>query len=194
MLDMVASTLIASCFPIDPGTVSVLDATFQIDAGSAVIEEAIDAIEEPSDVDAASTAVFVLPFTTAAIELDAMSVCAFTFAVTPAVAVFVFALTTAAIELDAALTSDWSASEPELKPAPVSVRVPFVHTSAASVPNVVRLRVPFAQTLPGIAVIDDASVVRVEPSDVEAVNTALLVFPFITAASEVVAVTSAVSV
>jgi hypothetical protein len=46
------------------------------------------------------------------------------------IAVFVFAftlavpaLTAAPNELEALVTSDWSASEPELRPAPVSVRV-----------------------------------------------------------------------
>jgi hypothetical protein len=89
---------------------------------------------------------------------------------------FVFALTTAATELDAVETSDAVARDPELRPAPVSVRVPFTHTSAARVPNVVRLRVPFAQTAAGIPVTDAATEAIEDPSEEEAVFSEVFVF------------------
>lgn len=51
-----------------------------------------------------------------------------------------------------------------------------------------RERVPAAHTAVGTFVIEDASTVSVEPSEVDAFNTCVLVFPFMTAASEEVAV------
>jgi hypothetical protein len=66
------------------------------------------------------------------------------------------------------------ASEPALKP--VSVRVTLDHT------------------FPGIAMIEVASVLSEAPSDEDAVVTIEFVFPFTTAASDEVAVASAVSV
>jgi hypothetical protein len=86
------------------------------------------------------------------------------------------------------------ASEPELKPAPVSVRVPAAHISAAMEVPEVRVRVAAAQTLIGIAVIETASEVSDEPSEDDAAVTMLFVFPFTTAASDEVAVARAVSV
>ena len=56
-----------------------------------------------------------------------------------------------------------------MRPAPVSVRVPFVQTSAASVPNPVSVLVPAAQTLVGMFVIEEAIDVSETPSEVEAV-------------------------
>ena len=74
----------------------------------------------------------------------------------------------------------------------MSVLVPLVQTSAASVPKAVSVLVPAAQTFVGIDAIDemmDAIEVprdeRDEPSDVEAVRTVAFVFAFTTAASEV---------
>lgn len=49
-------------------------------------------------------------------------------------------------ELVAVSTSERVASEPDDSPAPVRVRVPFVHTSEARVPKPVSVRVPLAQT------------------------------------------------
>lgn len=83
----------------------------------------------------------------------------------------VFEFTTAATELEAFCTSDKVARDPDDKPAPVRVLVPFVHTSAASVPKPVRVRVPAAQTLAGIEVIEDAIDESERPREVEAVST-----------------------
>jgi hypothetical protein len=201
MLEILASTLVASCFPIEPVVANVEVATFHTDAGSAVIEAAIDVSEAPSDEDAVVTIEFVFPFTTAAIELEAVpsavSVWPFTFAVP--------ALTAAPNELEALVTSDWSASEPDERPAPVSVRVPFTHTSAARVPKVVSERLPDAQTAAGIAVMEDAIDVSDAPSELEAMSVcaftfvvtpavAVLVFPLTTAATEVEALCTSVRV
>jgi hypothetical protein len=79
--------------------------------------------------------------------------------------------------------------------------VPFVQTSAANVPKVVRLRVPEAHTFVGIEVIDEATEaiapLRLEipvPSELEAVSTAPLVFAFMTAASDELASKEVLSV
>ena len=63
----------------------------------------------------------------------ALSVCAFTLVLTPEIAL--------PSDDDAFVTSVCVASDPLLKPAPVSVRVPALHTSATSVPMLVKLRV-----------------------------------------------------
>ena len=76
----------------------------------------------------------------------------------------------------------------------MSVLVPFVHTSAASVPKPVRVREPAAHTLAGIEVIDEAIDESVEPSEVEAVSTVASVFAFMTAASDEDAIPTRVSV
>jgi hypothetical protein len=192
MLEMVASTLMASCFPIEPVVANVEVATFHTDAGSEVIEAAIEVSEAPSELEAVFTMVFVFPLTTAAIELEAVpsavSVWPFTLAVP--------ALTAAPSDDDAVVTSDWSASEPDESPAPVSVRVPFTHTSAARVPKVVSERLPDAQTAAGIAVTEDAIDVSDAPSELEAMSVcaftfvvtpavAVFVFPLTTAATDV---------
>ena len=52
----------------------------------------------------------------------------------------VLAFTSATTDELAFCTSDWTASDPELKPAPVRVRVPLVQTSAASVPKLDKVR------------------------------------------------------
>ena len=65
----------------------------------------------------------------------------------------------------AVVTSDKVASDPEVRPAPVRVRVPFVQTSATKVPKDDRVR-PEA---------DQIAVGRVAKSDDEAVKMALLV-------------------
>ena len=77
--------------------------------------------------------------------------------------VFVFALIFAANELDAFVTSDCTASEPELRDAPVRVRVVAFQTSVARVPNVVRERVPADQTAVATSVVSVPKEVRVRP-------------------------------
>ena len=67
-------------------------------------------------------------------------------------------------------------SEAVMPAAEVSVRVPFVHTSAASEPKVVRDRVADDQTASGI----DAA------NEVEAVNTVAFVFEFIVEMADVI--------
>ena len=80
--------------------------------------------------------------------------------------------TAAARDDEAFVTSLCTASEPELRPAPVRVRVPLVQTeeavSAARVPKPVRVRPAKFQTLNGIEV----------ASDVEAARTTLFVLAF----------------
>ncbi len=105
------------------------------------------------DEEAVAMTAFVLLFT-----LDVMF----------AVADVVFELTEATIDVDAVSRSESVASEPVVRPAPVSVRVPFDHTSDAKVPKVVRVREPADHTLAGIAVIAEAIDPIDEPSDVEA--------------------------
>ncbi len=116
--------------------------------------------------------VFVLALVRATIEDEAVAttelVLLFTSLVMLAVAEFVFELTEAMIDVDAELRSESVASEPDVRPAPVRVRVPFDHTSDAKVPNVVRVRVPADQTLAGIAVIAEAIEPIDEPRDVDA--------------------------
>jgi hypothetical protein len=64
-------------------------------------------------------------------------------------AVLVFALTRATTDDEALFTSDCSAKAPELRVAPVKVRVVLFHTSAINVPNVVKLRALYDQIDPG---------------------------------------------
>ena len=101
------------------------------------------------------------------IELDAISVCALTAVVIPAVAVSVCELTAVVPaliaeprELDALVTSDCRAREPLVRPAPVRVRVAAdqtdVLTSVANVPKVVNERDEYDQTLSGIESIEEA--------------------------------------
>ena len=161
----------------------VVVATFQTAAGSAVIDEVMELSERPSEVEAVSTVAFVFALITAASDEEA--VCTL---------VLVFAFTTAAIELEAVCTSSSVARLPEVSPAPVSVRVPEVQTSAASVPKPVSVREPAAQTFAGIEVMDEAMVESVEPSEVEAVSTVAFVLVFITAARDEEAVCTTVFV
>jgi hypothetical protein len=158
-----ASSVVTRCFPTVPAPVKVEVATFQTAAG-------MSAKFAARDEDAASTVAFVFPFTTAAIEEDAVSVCAFTALVTPAVAVFVFPFTTAATEELALCTSDKVAKEPDESPASVSVLVPVPHTSDASVPNEVSVLVPAAHTLVGIPVTEEAMVVSIVPIEEDAMS------------------------
>ena len=186
------------CFPTEPGVVKVDVATFHILAGSVARVAFADASDAPSEVDAVSTAEFVFAVMFEASEVEAA---------------FVFAFTTAATDDDADCTSERVASDPAVRPAPVSVRVPFVQTSDASVPNDVSVRVPAAQTFVGIEAIDDATeamdaprdvdAVRTvafvfaftkEPREVDAARTIAFVFPFTTDATDDVAVASALSV
>jgi hypothetical protein len=131
----------------------------------------------------------VLALILAASDVDAvrmaLSVLLFTADVIPDVWVLVFEFTVEAILVDAVVTSESVAREPEVRPAPVRVRVADDQTSAASVPKVVSVRLPAAQTFAGILVIDDASC---ETIDDDAVATILLVFALMTAASDEVAV------
>ena len=163
----------------------------------------IDVMSEPIDVEAVRTALFVFALTDEVIPEVTLLVFALTTAATDVVAiasaesVFAFtlavpAVTAAPSDVEAVVTSDCVASEPLERPAPVRVLVPFVHTSAARVPNVVSERVPAAQTFAGIEVMDEAIEVSEKPSDVEAVRTALFVFALTTAASDVEAVVTVV--
>ena len=146
---------------------------------------------EPRDVEAASIVAFVLslipedmPAIPAPNDVEAVSIALFVFELTLAVP----AAICEPIELEAVVMSDCSAREPEVKVPSVRLRVayvqtseavnvlpdvrvlvPFVHTSAANVPNVVKERLVLAQTAVGI----------VARSDVEAVNTVAFVFAFI---------------
>ena len=87
----------------------------------------------------------VFAFTTAASEEDAVAIVAFVFAL---IAVWLAEIAELSDEV-AVWTSESVASEPAERPAPVSVRVAELHTSAASVPKVVSERVPFAHTSAG---------------------------------------------
>jgi hypothetical protein len=75
--------------PTVPAPVSVDVATFQTAAGSAVIEEAIEESDEPSEVDAVRTALFVFALTTAASDVDAVVTVAFTLDVALLMSLFV---------------------------------------------------------------------------------------------------------
>lgn len=117
-----------------------------------------------SEVEAVESALLVLALITAASDdvavVSAESVWPLTPEVIPAVALLVFALmleaseedalatiravllfTTDAMELEALVMSEVMASEPELRFAPVSVRVVLLQISAASVPKLLKLRV-----------------------------------------------------
>jgi hypothetical protein len=106
-------------------------------------------IEVASEEDAARTVAFVLELTAEVIPL----VCA-----------LVFALMTAASEEDAVVTSDCTAREPLERPAPVRVRVPAVHTSAARVPNESSVLPLYDQTLAGNEVMEEATLAMEDPS------------------------------
>ena len=60
----------------------------------------------------------------------------------------------------AVVTSDKVASEPEVRPAPVRVRVPLVQTSATKVPNDERVRPEADQIAVGIVAKSDDDAVR----------------------------------
>ena len=110
-----------------------------------------------------------------------------------------FALITDARDDDAVVTSESVARDPEVRPAPVRVRVVAVQTSAASVPKVERVLAEYAQI--------DAGRDAARDDDAEA-TTALvfaltaevmpevwvLVFALMTAARDVVAIPTRVSV
>ena len=196
----------------------VVVATFQTAAGSAVIDEAIPLSERPSDVDAVSTVAFVFAFMTAARDEEAVCTVVFVFPFMTAAreeeavftVLFVFAFTTAAMDEEAFCTSLSVARLPLVSPAPVSVRVPFVQTSAASVPKPVSVRVPEAHmsaaSVPKVVServpfvhISETSVPKevrvlpenaqmefgsVEARDEEAVAIAVLVFAFTSAATD----------
>lgn len=66
------SIFVASTFPIEPIVVMVEVATFHTAAGRAVIDEAIELREKPSEVDAVSTVASVFAFMTAARDEVAM--------------------------------------------------------------------------------------------------------------------------
>jgi len=106
----------------------------------------------------------------------------------------VLALTTAATDDEALSISDSVASEPVSSPAPVNVRAAALHTSVASVPKVVRLRVPTAHTAAGMPDTEDATEDRIEPIDDDAARTMELVLALTTAAIDEEAVRIAASV
>ncbi len=153
-LEIMESMLIASTLPMDPIEVSVDVATFQTEYGTFAICAA-------REVEAVSTVAFVLLFTLAA------------------------AARTAELSEDVAVsTSDKVASEPDVKPAPVRVRVPLVQTSAASVPKPVRVLVPAAQTLAGMESIELAIDESEAPREDEAAVTTLFVLVLMIAAND----------
>jgi hypothetical protein len=203
------SRFVVTCLPIVPAVVSVLVATFQTSAARVpnVVSERVPfaqtavGIVEASEVDAFSTVAFVLVLIVVtefeiavAREDEAERTVAFVFELTEAVpaAIFaasdveafntlalVFALTAVMIEDDAATTSDLSDSDPADKVASVRLRVPYVqtsdavmpdalvsvrvlfnHTSAASEPKVVSERAPEAQTASGIVDANDVDAER----------------------------------
>ncbi len=189
-----------------PGVVIVVVATFHTAAGSVVIDEAIEPSESPSEVEAVSTVVLVFAFMTVASELEAMPTRVSVFAL---IAVWLLVIAEPRDEV-AVCTSLSVARLPLVSPAPVSVRVPFVqtsaakvpkpvrvrvpeaHMSAASVPKVVSERVPFAQ-MSATSVPKEVRVLpenaqmefgRVAARDEEAFATAVFVFAFTSAATE----------
>lgn len=85
-------------------------------------------------------------------------------------------------------TSERVASEPEVSPAPVSVREAAAHTSVVRVPNPVKVRVPAAHTLVGRDAIEEVIDVRDMPSEVDAARTELFVLALMTEASDELAV------
>jgi hypothetical protein len=172
MPETAVSSSVTRCLPTVPAPVSVDVATFQTAAGSAVIEEAIEVRENPSEDDAASTVAFVFAFTFA--EPAVM-----------AAAIEVEAVVTVAFTLDVALLiSLLVASEPVVRPAPVRVRVADAQTSAAMAVPDVRVRVPEAQisatNVPKEdsvrALYDQIESGSEAPSEEDAVRIALLVF------------------
>ena len=86
------------------------------------------------------------------------------------------------------------ASEPELRPAPVSVRVAAPQMSEAIATPLVSVRVPLVQTAAGSDATEATRLVRYEPIELEAVVTIVLVFVLMFEASEVEAVSNAESV
>jgi hypothetical protein len=95
----------------------------------------------------------VLPFTTAATELDAVATTLFVLLFT-AVVPAVIALPN---EEEAVLTSPCVAREPEVRPAPVRVRVPLFQISDTSVPTEVSVRAAFDQT--DVEIVDEETTV-----------------------------------
>ena len=128
-------------------------------------------IAEANDVEAAKTLEFVVVIFVFAVASEApkdeLAFVIFVFAVLILVlAVFTFVPIVANVapnEDDAFVTSDCTANEPELKPAPVRVRVAEDHTSVARVPKVVRERVPADQTAVATSVVRVPKLVSVLP-------------------------------
>ena len=149
-------------------------------AGIDAIDEVIEENCAPNDDDAARTVALVFVLILDASEVEAASTSASVFAL---IAVSLLVMAAPSDEL-AVCTSERVASAPEESPAPVSVLVLFVQTSAASVPNPVRVRVPAAQTAVGIEVIEVAIDESERPSDEDAVRTERLVFALMTAARD----------
>ena len=81
----------------------------------------------------------------------------------PDVCAFVFAFMFAAKLVEAFVTSDWTARDPELRPAPVRVRVVAVQMSAAMDAPEVRVLVPADQTAVATSVVRVPNEVRVRP-------------------------------
>jgi hypothetical protein len=141
---------------------------------TAAMEELSAEIPAPRDDEAVATDVLVFALITAASEVvavrSAVSVCAFV-ATVPAD-------TATPSDDEAFCTSPSVASDPTDSPAPVSVRVPDVQISAASVPKVVSERPEYDQMSDGMLASVVASELIDEPSVLTAVLTALFVFPF----------------
>jgi len=172
------STLVASEPLVRPAPVRVRVVASQTLAGSEVIELVMVARSEPIDVEAVPTMLLVFPFTTAAREVDAVVTVVDRVATCEFVLVFTLAVPAVIAEpseVEAVVTSDWSASEPEESPAPVSVRVAAAHTLVGMLP--IEL-VIVARSDP----IEDEAVfvtlLTLAATEVEAVPTMLLVLVF----------------
>ena len=159
ILEIAASMLVASTFPIEPTVVMVLVATFQILAGSAVIDA-------PRDVEAVRICALVLAFTTAAMDEEAVPIVVLT-------------------DVVARLISTFVAREPDVRPAPVRVRVAEIQTSEASVPKDESVRTLEFQTFVGIVSASEVeAVLMVELTEVVTAPVCVLVLALTTAATE----------
>lgn len=185
-----------------PKPVRVREPEAQTFAGMEVMDEATEAMDVPRDEEAVPTTELVLVFTTAARDEVAAARPVFVF-------VFIAAcvlLIADPIEEVAVAISDCTASEPELRPAPVRVRVEYAQTSAAvsepppvmldmvpSIfsasclpiePAVFMVLVAAFQIFVGMEVIEVATDASEDPSELEAAVTTVLVFAFIAAVME----------
>ncbi len=163
-LAVVTSDSVASEPDVNPAAVSVLEAALHTSVASVPKEERVrtDAFQTFIGIDVAR-------------DEDAARIAALVFRatslVTPKAAAAVLAFTSATTDEEAFCTSDKVASDPDVKPAPVSVLVPLVHTSAARVPKPVSVLEPAAHTFAGIEVIEAAIDESERPKEVDAVST-----------------------